>query len=87
MLAALPLLIAALIRPECMAAGDIKLTAAAGFVLGFWRGIWGMALGLAAGGAVFLHRYVISKSFIIATAMTRRARVGHFIHAARYTCE
>ena len=44
--AALPLLIAALIRPECMGGGDIKLTAAAGFVLGFWRGIWGMALGL-----------------------------------------
>ena len=42
----LPLLIAALIRPECMGGGDIKLTAAAGFVLGFWRGIWGMALGL-----------------------------------------
>ena len=41
-LAALPLLIAALIRPECMGGGDIKLTAAAGFVLGFWRGIWGM---------------------------------------------
>ena len=40
-LAALPLLIAALIRPECMGGGDIKLTAAAGFVLGFWRGIWG----------------------------------------------
>lgn len=39
-LAALPLLIAALIRPECMGGGDIKLTAAAGFVLGFWRGIW-----------------------------------------------
>ena len=60
-LAALPLLIAALIRPECMGGGDIKLTAAAGFVLGFWRGIWGMAAGSAAGGAVFLHRYVISK--------------------------
>ena len=45
-LAALPLLIAALIQPECMGGGDIKLTAAAGFVLGFWRGIWGMALGL-----------------------------------------
>lgn len=45
-LAALPLLIAALIRPECMGGGDIKLTAATGFVLGFWRGIWGMALGL-----------------------------------------
>lgn len=48
-LAALPLLIAALIRPECMGGGDIKLTAAAGFVLGFWRGIWGMALKLLPG--------------------------------------
>jgi len=45
-LAALPLLIAALIQPECMGGGDIKLTAAAGFVLGFWRGFWGLALGL-----------------------------------------
>ena len=45
-LAALPLLIAALIRPECMGGGDIKLTAAAGFVLGFWRGSGGVALGL-----------------------------------------
>ena len=45
-LAALPLLIAALIQPECMGGGDIKLTAAAGFVLGFWWGLWGMALGL-----------------------------------------
>ena len=45
-LASLPLLIAALIQPECMGGGDIKLTAAAGFVLGFWRGFWGLALGL-----------------------------------------
>ena len=37
-LAALPLLIAALIRPECMGGGDIKLTAAAGFVLGLLAG-------------------------------------------------
>ena len=29
-----------------MGGGDIKLTAAAGFVLGFWRGFWGLALGL-----------------------------------------
>lgn len=43
-LAALPLLIAALIQPECMGGGDIKLTAAAGFVLGFWRGFWGLAV-------------------------------------------
>ena len=35
-----------LLGREAMGGGDIKLTAAAGFVLGFWRGIWGMALGL-----------------------------------------
>lgn len=45
-LAALPLLTAAIIQPESMGGGDIKLTAAAGFVLGFWRGLWGLALGL-----------------------------------------
>lgn len=45
-LAALPLLIAALIQPDGMGSGDIKLTAAAGFVLGFWPGLWGLALGL-----------------------------------------
>lgn len=45
-LAALPLFIAALLQPERMGGGDIKLTAAAGFVLGFWRGLWGLALGL-----------------------------------------
>lgn len=44
-LASLPLLIAALIQPECMGGGDIKLTAAAGFVLGFWRGFWGWRWG------------------------------------------
>ena len=43
---ALPPLVGALERAECRGGGDIKLTAAAGFVLGFWRGIWGMALGL-----------------------------------------
>ena len=45
-LAALPLLIAALIQPDGMGGGDIKLTAAAGFVLGVWHGLWGLALGL-----------------------------------------
>ncbi len=45
-LAALPLFIAALIQPDGMGGGDIKLTAAAGFVLGFWPGLWGLALGL-----------------------------------------
>ena len=60
-LAALPLLIAALIRPECMGGGDIKLTAAAGFVLGFWRGIWGMALGLLLAVLYFLARRILRR--------------------------
>lgn len=66
-LAALPLLIAALIRPECMGGGDIKLTAAAGFVLGFWRGIWGMALGLLLAVLYFCTAMLFQNSFIIAT--------------------
>ena len=85
-LAALPLLIAALIRPECMGGGDIKLTAAAGFVLGFWRGIWGMALGLllavlyfctrndtggATAGTIFIHRLCRTILFWRLTAMKK----------------
>ena len=73
-LAALPLLIAAFIQPECMGGGDIKLTAAAGFVLGFWRGIWGMALGLLL--AVLYHCAVtLCKKFIhhAPSAMVRTA--------------
>lgn len=72
-LAALPLLIAALIRPECMGGGDIKLTAAAGFVLGFWRGIWGMALGLLLAVLYFCTAMLFQK-FIHhpLPAMTRR---------------
>lgn len=36
-----------------MGGGDIKLTAAAGLVLGFQGGLWGLALGLAL--AVLFH--------------------------------
>lgn len=46
--AALPLLIAALCRQGSMGGGDIKLTAAAGAVLGFSPGMTGLVLGLAA---------------------------------------
>lgn len=52
-LAALPLLIAAMGREGSMGGGDIKLTAAAGLVLGFPDGLWGLALGLAL--AVLFH--------------------------------
>lgn len=46
-LTALPLLIAAMGKPDSMGGGDIKLTAAAGLVLGLGAGLSGMALGLA----------------------------------------
>lgn len=52
-LAALPLLIAAMGKEGSMGGGDIKLTAAAGLVLGFRGGLWGLALGLAL--AVLFH--------------------------------
>ena len=45
-LAALPLLAAAMHRPGSIGGGDIKFTAASGFVLGITDGLWGMALGL-----------------------------------------
>jgi leader peptidase (prepilin peptidase)/N-methyltransferase len=45
-LAALPLLIAALYKPDGVGGGDIKLTAAAGIVLGFWGCTAGLILGL-----------------------------------------
>ena len=47
-LAALPLLIAALYRPGGVGGGDIKLTAAAGIVMGFWGCTVGLMLGLTA---------------------------------------
>lgn len=47
-LLALPLLIAALIKEGGMGGGDIKLTAAAGFVLGLSAGTVGLILGLSA---------------------------------------
>lgn len=46
-LAALPLLAAAIYQPGSIGGGDIKLTAASGFVLGITGGLWGMVLGLA----------------------------------------
>lgn len=52
-LAALPLLIAGMSKPGSMGGGDIKFTAAAGLALGFWSGLWGLALGLAL--AVLFH--------------------------------
>jgi leader peptidase (prepilin peptidase)/N-methyltransferase len=52
----LPLLIAALMREGGLGVGDIKLTAAAGFVMGLPAGIVGLILGLS---AVLLYHLVI----------------------------
>lgn len=42
----LPFLIAAVLVEGSIGGGDIKLTASAGMVLGFWKGIYGLILGL-----------------------------------------
>ena len=70
--ASLPLLIAALIQPECMGGGDIKLTAAAGFVLGFWQGFWGLALGLLLAVLYFCITRLYHKIFRRPHALTGR---------------
>ena len=71
-LASLPLLIAALIQPECMGGGDIKLTAAAGFVLGFGQGFWGLALGLLLAVLYFCITRLYHKIFRRPHALTGR---------------
>jgi len=43
---AMPLLIAAIIKEHSIGGGDIKLTASAGMILGFWKGIYGLIIGL-----------------------------------------
>lgn len=53
-LAALPLLMAAMCRQESVGGGDIKLTAAAGMVTGFPAGIFGLMLSLTAGIICYL---------------------------------
>lgn len=57
-LAALPLLLAALCRPDGIGGGDIKLTAAAGIVLGFWGCTAGLILGL----TVSLFLYLLNQT-------------------------
>jgi len=45
-LAALPLLFAAMMSPSGIGGGDIKLVVAVGIVIGFWKALIGMAIGL-----------------------------------------
>ncbi len=60
-LAALPLLIAALCKPDGVGGGDIKLTAAAGIVLGFWGCTAGLIFGLTASLFFYLSAQTIRR--------------------------
>ena len=60
-LAALPLLIAALCKPEGIGGGDIKLTAAAGMVLGFGGCTAGLLLGLTASLFFYLIEQIVRR--------------------------
>ena len=60
-LAALPLLIAALCKPGGIGGGDIKLTAAAGMVLGFGGCTAGLLLGLTASLFFYLINQLIRR--------------------------
>lgn len=60
-LAALPLLIIALWKPDGIGGGDIKLTAAAGVVLGFWGCTFGLMFGLTASLFFYLFMQTIKK--------------------------
>lgn len=60
-LAALPLLIAALCKQDGIGGGDIKLTAAAGIVLGFWGCTVGLIFGLTASLFFYLLNQTIRR--------------------------
>ncbi|MFZ7131261.1 MAG: prepilin peptidase [Eubacteriales bacterium] len=58
----LPFLIAAMFKENSIGGGDIKLTATVGFVLGFWKGIYGLIIGLT---LLILFYIILSISSII----------------------
>jgi len=58
---ALPFLLIASIKEDRVGGGDIKLTAAVGTVLGFWKGIYGLIIGLALLVMFYIMLVVINK--------------------------
>ena len=56
---AIPLFIAALIKPGCIGGADIKLMAASGLILGAEKGILALIIGLFLGvGCIFFYRKI-----------------------------
>lgn len=66
---ALPLLIAAMLVENSIGGGDIKLTASAGMVLGFWKGIYGLILGLSF--LVLFYLLIVLKSKVMKKQVAR----------------
>ncbi len=60
-LAALPLLAAAMCKPGSMGGGDIKLTAASGFVLGLEGGLLGMIVALTLAAVFYMVGWMARK--------------------------
>lgn len=57
----LPFFLAAVLKENSIGGGDIKLTASAGIVLGFWKGIYGLIIGLSLLILFYLCFILISK--------------------------
>ena len=66
---AMPLLMAAVLKENSIGGGDIKLTASAGMVLGFWKGIYGLILGLSS--LVLFYLLIILKSKMMKRQVAR----------------
>lgn len=57
----LPFLIAAILKEDSIGGGDIKLTAAVGTLLGFFRGIYGLIIGLSLLVTFYVFKMAITK--------------------------
>lgn len=80
-LLALPLFIAALLKEGGMGGGDIKLTAAAGFVLGLPAGTAGLILGLSAALLYYLAIKGIRKLKQLKAPAARALPLAPFLSA------
>ncbi|WP_281420501.1 prepilin peptidase [Tissierella simiarum] len=58
---AIPFLLGAVLKENSIGGGDIKVTASAGIVLGFWRGIYGLIIGLSLLVLFYLFLVLISE--------------------------
>lgn len=65
----IPFLIAAVLVENSIGGGDIKLTAAIGIVLGFWKGIYGLILGLSF--LVLFYLLIVLKSKVMKKQVVR----------------